>query len=203
MPEVVSWGPPTQRAGEDRARHPATDRAALLVALALCLLGALLPAAANAARLPPGVHVDPGSPAAKEYQIPLGAARGNGQATSSGSNQLFGAGITRQSGGGGPSAPRTAGAAHTSANHAPAAPAGAAARRHGRPATRKRGGGSNRLVIARPASAPSPARAIGTDAGAGIGITWMLGAAVVVLVLGGLGGAMLARRGRRTSPHLG
>jgi hypothetical protein len=31
-------------------------------------------------------------------------------------------------------------------------------------------------------------------------VTWMLAAAVVVLLLGGLGGAILARRGRGTSP---
>ncbi|MDQ6778682.1 MAG: hypothetical protein M3071_21210, partial [Actinomycetota bacterium] len=44
---------------------------------------------------PPGVHIDPGSPVAKEYAIPLASARGGG---GSGSGQLFGGGITRAPG---------------------------------------------------------------------------------------------------------
>lgn len=47
---------------------------------------------------PPGVHVDPGSPAAKEYSIPLSTARGQPSGSSS-SGQLFGNGITKQKSG--------------------------------------------------------------------------------------------------------
>lgn len=65
-----------------------------------CLIASLaLSGVAAATTLPPGVHADPGSPAAKEYSIPLSTARGQA-AGSSASGKLFGAGITK-----GPSAP--------------------------------------------------------------------------------------------------
>lgn len=50
-----------------------------------------------AAALEPGVHVDPGSPAAKEYALPLSQARqtGQGSASRAGAPEaLFGAGIS-------------------------------------------------------------------------------------------------------------
>ena len=55
----------------------------------------------SAAALEPGVHVDPGSPAAKQYALPLNQAReigrgGAGPATGT-SPSLFGAGITAAS----------------------------------------------------------------------------------------------------------
>jgi hypothetical protein len=67
-------------------------RTAAATALAVAALGT--PAAAT----PPGVHVDPNSPAGKEYAIPLAAARdlGGGSGGSNGpaaSRPLFGAGI--------------------------------------------------------------------------------------------------------------
>ncbi|MGI8559333.1 MAG: hypothetical protein ACR2ND_13700 [Solirubrobacteraceae bacterium] len=70
--------------------------------MAIGLLAAASPGQALA--LEPGVHVDPGSPAAKEYAFPLSSARGisggSPGATAKGSPAapaLFGAGITRRS----------------------------------------------------------------------------------------------------------
>jgi hypothetical protein len=63
------------------------------VALALALALAF---AAPALALEPGVHVDPGSPAGKEYAIPLSALRaaGSGRAAIEGVEQpLFGLGV--------------------------------------------------------------------------------------------------------------
>src|SRR3954469_3314415 len=74
-------------------------RRALVPALAV-VLGGATPTAAAAAE--PGVHVDPGSPAGKEYALPLDQAKrdagaGTGQAGrpggSSGRSALFGEGI--------------------------------------------------------------------------------------------------------------
>jgi len=70
-----------------------------LGALLIFFTALSMPAAAGAHKLPPGVHVDPGSPAAKEYSIPLATARG-APAGSSSSGQLFGAGITKGGGSG-------------------------------------------------------------------------------------------------------
>jgi hypothetical protein len=80
----------------------------------------LIPAGAAQAA-DPGVHVDPKSPAGKEYALPLQQARRDaGAPTSSDSNDdsgLFGAGITPTSGGGGPR-----GGAHSKAHDVPSLP---------------------------------------------------------------------------------
>lgn len=109
-------------------------RIASSVALAL-LLFAGVPGIALASTLPSGVHADPGSPAGKEYAIPLNQARGGGGGGTSGgrgggtsggsgggtsagsgsgsSQQLFGSGITAAptAAAGGSGAARGAGAA--------------------------------------------------------------------------------------------
>ena len=62
--------------------------------LAVCL--SPTPAAA-APGLEPGVHIDPGSPAEKEYVLPLNQARQTGGGRGSGQSStatLFGAGVT-------------------------------------------------------------------------------------------------------------
>src|ERR1700730_5707586 len=64
-------------------------------------------AQANAG-LEPGVHVDPGSPAAKEYALPLNQARQTGSEPSSHTSSegtLFGAGIKPPGAGGSPRSP--------------------------------------------------------------------------------------------------
>ncbi len=57
-----------------------------------------LPGGALGKGLPPGVHVDPGSPAGKEYQIPVASARslsaGQKDGSSGANPPLFGVGVT-------------------------------------------------------------------------------------------------------------
>jgi hypothetical protein len=78
------------------------------------------------ATLAPGVHVDPGSPAAKEYAIPLTQASDVGGSSSGSSTPTFGAGISSGSHGAGShraGASSSAGStkAHTFATGLPAA----------------------------------------------------------------------------------
>jgi len=83
--------------------------AGVLAALALsCACG---PAEA-ASGLEPGVHVSPGSPAAKEYALPLNQARQTGTGAGGGAHRetLFGAGITPPVSGGSARAGTHAGA---------------------------------------------------------------------------------------------
>jgi hypothetical protein len=177
------------------------------------MIALAVPSWAVASSLPPGVHVDPGSPAAKEYQIPLGAARGNGQSGSSSSGSLFGAGITKGGGGSGgtksdtasshasssaPAATGTPTPTPTAATVAPVTKVKARTVHHRRRrAHHDAAAAPAPITHHRAAPAVSPQRAIGTEASSGIGITWMLGAAAIVLALGALGGAALSRRGRR------
>ena len=125
-------------------------RRALLPALAV-VLGATIPAAPAGAQ--PGVHVDPGSPAGKEYALPLDQARreargGGGsdsgrQKSPTGRSALFGEGIEPSRGRG---AGKTAGgAAHGKGGASRAQSSGSeAARRLGAPASA--GAGSPELT---------------------------------------------------------
>lgn len=75
-------------------------RASALITVAA--LAASMPSllASSAAALEPGVHIDPGSPAAKEYALPVNQARVTGDESSQGSSEkLFGAGIKPPSSG--------------------------------------------------------------------------------------------------------
>lgn len=165
-----------------------------LIALVSLLLPVAGPAhAAAAPPLPAGVHVDPGSPAAKEYAIPLAQARGG----AAGRGQLFGSGITR--------APSTSTTSTTSSSTT-GGTTSAAVTTKARPRPRAHHGSGSR-----PRSSPKPqvrdvtsapaAELSGSTrpAGGGAGIAWMLGVAALVLALGGLGGAVLARYSRGTS----
>jgi hypothetical protein len=166
--------------------------------LATMLMLAVWSSAAMAKPTPsPGVHIDPGSPAAKEYAIPLAQARGGGSG-GSGSGQLFGRGITRS-----PTvAPSSAPTDASPTAEATAAPVTPSRKRHRRVAHHAavRARAAPRAQAGQIAAAPTtqisaPAR----TAGSGSGIAWMLGVAALVLALGGLGGAVLARHGRGTS----
>jgi hypothetical protein len=170
--------------------------------LAATLLVAVAAPVASAKPAPPtGVHIDPGSPVAKEYAIPLASARGGG---GSGNGRLFGSGITRAPSAAAATAasPASTSPASTSAASTPAPGPAATARTpvtpgHGR-AHRSRRTRRQRAaqVTAEPvAELSGPGRA----AGSGTGIAWMLGVAALVLAVGGTGGAVLARYGRRTS----
>ena len=73
-------------------------KVALVVAVSGTLLA--LPGAASA-QIDPGVNYDPGSPAGKEYAIPLVEGRSDAAGTTnqrSGGNIPFGVGITRRAG---------------------------------------------------------------------------------------------------------
>jgi hypothetical protein len=85
-----------------------------VLAGAVAIVCVIVPQGALAAGGPSsGVHVDPGSPAGKQYAIPITSARGETAGTSSGSGSanppLFGSGVTPPSSGDG-SATTTGGA---------------------------------------------------------------------------------------------
>jgi cytochrome c biogenesis protein CcdA len=156
-----------------------------LAALAVCLPAT--PALA-AAGLEPGVHIDPGSPAEKQYVLPLSQARqtGAGKSSSSSSGPLFGAGITPPRGGG------------------PTASPGAGPR----PSTRRAGsrtagsasaaGGTSASGPLLPSVVVRTARAQGSSAGSG-SLLALIGGGLAILVLGGFGGTVL-RHSRRPNP---
>ncbi|MGH2910839.1 MAG: hypothetical protein ACRDJ3_00015 [Solirubrobacteraceae bacterium] len=135
--------------------------------------------------LEPGVHVDPGSPAAKEYALPLNQARQTGQGSAArggSSGGLFGAGISPASSRAGSS--RVVGHEDGSG---PVGDAGVRGRRTPTPFTP-------------PATAPrTPARQGSSRGNAGSSVA-LLGGGVLVLVLGAFLGVVL--RGRRTTAHL-
>ncbi len=145
------------------------------LAVALCV-GCLAPTSAVAA-LEPGVHIDPGSPAAKEYGVPLWVLRGEASGHQSPEGipppPLFGVGIEPPGAGGGRA--RSGG---TNRGRGPGGPAS----RRARPAS---GGGSvpSAATIAQLTRAGSSASQVGL--------------LVVAVLIGGLvlGGAFaLGRR---------
>jgi hypothetical protein len=157
-----------------------------LAVLASTCIAAVQPASA----LEAGVHVDPGSPAAKEYALPLTQARGTGSTSSPQTNPegtLFGAGIGPPGSGGPPHAgnpsghgQRTPGAAGSSSGAGSSAPRG--------------GSGSG------PPVTQAVLRAARDQGAGGSGSTLaLLGGAVAVLVLGGFGGTVLRHSRRPTS----
>ncbi len=197
----------TERTGSrgrgSRVAHVPVRRAHVVVALALALLGTAVvsaPAAARARTPPavPGLHVDPGSPAGKEYAIPLTQARGVG-----GGHSLFGAGITRPPTAGGPGS--TAAAAGTATAAGTAAGTATGTLRTPRKAARRRAGGTRRPA---PGSGPAvpnrlrPTAPSAISAHGDAGIAWMLAAAAAVLLAGFLGWSLLAAI-RLAPPRLG
>lgn len=108
-------------------------RLSALVTVATLAASCATPLVKPAAALEPGVHIDPGSPAAKEYALPVGEARRTGtgregsasspaqEAAESTSEPLFGAGITRPGSGGGAAGDGRSGAGTNGAvGHRPA-----------------------------------------------------------------------------------
>jgi hypothetical protein len=155
-----------------------------LAVLATCLV---TPAAA-APGLEPGVHLDPGSPAVKEYVLPLNQARQTGSASSSkrgSSTAPFGAGITPPNGGAGagsqPSTTTRVGS-HT-AGHA-----------HGKHVA----GAAAPAPVPIPSSVLRAARSENSSDGSG-SLFALLGGGLAILVIGGFGGTVL-RHSRRPRP---
>ena len=173
----------------------------IVVAVAVGLISVLSPPAlASTTSLQPGVHVDPGSPAGKEYQIPVAGARGEtggGGQTGSSSPPLFGVGVTP----GSPSTGSTTASPGSTAAGSPAASPSAASSAtrvsHSRSSSRKR------LVVASSSpvggeavSAVSPPSAAGPSAGGTGSSGWipLVAGGLLVLVLGGGGGLALRQR---------
>ncbi len=135
--------------------------------------------------LEPGVHVDPGSPAAKEYALPLNQARQTGAVSSSHERSpeaaLFGAGIKPPGSGG--SKPPAARGPHPS----------------GSPASgRASGGGLPAGSAALPSVVLRATHAQGSPGGDG-SVLALLAGGVAIIVLGGFGGTVL-RHSRRPTP---
>jgi hypothetical protein len=152
-------------------------------AMAALAAGFLCVSAGSALALEPGVHVDPGSPAAKEYALPLNQARDTGtSSTRSSEGTLFGAGIKPPSSGGSSKSHPGSGRRGTGgAQVTPSAQGGSAG---------GSAGGEHVLghITLRPAASS------GSD-----GSTLaLLGGAIAIVVLGGFGGTVL-RHSRRPS----
>jgi hypothetical protein len=147
--------------------------------------------AAGHVPVPTGVHVDPGSPAGKQYQIPIPAARqetsgssGSGS-SANGNPPLFGVGITS------PASGSTAGGSASGRTQARSGRRSAA--RSVRTATR-----STSRRTPRPSAASSLAASDRTtQAGTSSWVPLVAGGGLV-LVLGGGGGLGLRRRYVRT-----
>lgn len=148
---------------------------------ALGLLAALV-AAAPAAAQEPGVTIDPGSPSAKQYVLPLDSARraadpkgqeGPGSGQTAGGAPLFGAGVSR--------------AAARGASDDSSSPGGGASR--SARAQKLRTGGPSRLPAAVQQAVSNPG-----DPGGGIGTTAAVIAAAALVLLAGLAAGIVARR---------
>jgi hypothetical protein len=133
-----------------------------------------------------GVHIDPGSPAAKEYAIPLSQARQiGGGSSSSGSSTAtaFGAGIKPPASG---SSSRSGlGSRYVKAHH-----------RSSRVGARKHTATVSSPAATVPAAVLEASSTQASSGGNG-SILALLGGGVLILVLGGLGGTVL-RRARRS-----
>jgi hypothetical protein len=158
----------------------------MVIALAGLAIGFSAVVADAAPGLEPGVHADPGSPAAKEYALPLDQARQAGSPSKRGSSRVapFGAGIHPSGGAGSGSSagklPRH-GAAGNGASVVVAANAS---------------GSRTRAII--PTAVLRAASERGS-AGDGGSILVLIGGGVAILVLGGFGG-MVMRRSHRATP---
>lgn len=162
---------------------PALCLSAIGVSAAFAVACSVAPVPA-ALGLEPGVHVDPGSPAATEYALPLNQARQTekGAVTNEASSASapFGAGI-RPPGSGGSSPP------------GPRANGGRPGARRARSGVPRAGGGGTSVAVPPAVLRASSSRAsLGGDGS----LPTLLGGGFATLVLGGFGG-MLMRRSRR------
>ena len=171
----------------------------LTCAFGVCAPGAVGPALAASPKLEPGVHVDPGSPAGKQYQIPISSARSEAAGGAGGTNgtaPAFGVGIT--SGGSGPGSGSSGGAAAGSAHHARS---GATAGRNRHRAASAGSAGSTAAAVTGAANSNADLTGVPSSSGEGGSGAWPVLAAggLLVLVIGGGGGLALRRRALRPS----
>jgi hypothetical protein len=162
---------------------------------ALAVLAVSLSISTQAAiGLEPGVHVDPGSPAAKQYALPLNQAREIGRGGGAGagaSSSLFGAGI------GSARSHRSAVAAKVVGSNARG---GVGLDVRDEPLRRSRKGLPSSQST--PASLAASPLDIAAHEGSGDGsLLALLGGAIAVLLLGGAAGVAM-RRVRRSSSSL-
>jgi hypothetical protein len=143
-----------------------------------------------ASALEPGVHIDPGSPAAKEYALPLNQARQTGaESTSASSSETpFGAGIKPPDSGGSSGSGGSNGAGGKAGSGS--APRGAMA--HGGDVGQGAAGPSGAQLP------PAVQRAVDAQRSGegGDSLPVLIGGGVAILVLGAFGGTVL-RRSRR------
>jgi hypothetical protein len=173
-------------------RHSVRVRLLLTAVCAMYVLA--LPAAALASKGSP-VHVDPASPVAKEYALPLATARG-APPESGRSGGLFGSGIKHRSSG----SPTE----HTTTTEAPPVTTTTATQTTTTPKHQRPG---HIITVTlpdlgtTPGTGTTPTTAQAAPAaykvlkpGSGSGLLWMVLAAVVVVALGSAGGLALTRR---------
>jgi hypothetical protein len=161
-------------------------------AAALVLLAASSPTITPqvASALEPGVHIDPGSPAAKEYALPLNQARQTGaESTSARSSETpFGAGIKP---------PGSGGSGGSGASDGAGAKDGSGSAPRGTPA--HEGDSGQGAAGASGAQLPSAVRRAVEGQRTGEGsdsLPVLIGGGVAILVLGAFGGTVL-RHSRR------
>ena len=210
---------PRRRNGVRSKRHH--SRLLTLPALLIIVLSALVGPSVSLAATPTqnpssGVHVDPGSPAAKQYAIPLSTARG-GPAGTSGAGSLFGAGISRKTSSTatagptrasstptgtadttpGSAAPTVSAATGATASHATHATYRRTTRHRAQAPPRGSSGAASTTTAGAGASSTPPPAAKVLRSGSGSGLVWMLVAAALVMILGATGSFALTGRRRR------
>ena len=153
------------------------------------LAGVCVVGATPARALEAGVHVDPGSPAAKEYAIPLSQARQQGSTGSEAA--LFGAGITPP--GRGPGGRTGHGSRGGSGS------GGSGASSSGGAAAVGASGGSGSSGTAQPPASVLTGAAAHSSGDSSLLV--LIGGGVLILVLGGFGGTVLRHvRPPRSTP---
>lgn len=176
-----------------RRKRPRAD-SLLVVVLGVVATFALVTAQGAGAAGTPGVHIDPNSPVAKQYSMPLAVARGAAPGGSS-QGQLFGHGITRAA------APAPVPVAAPPITAAPASSSvvhklrRARHKRNAKPATAHRRRRARAHAAAVPRATTAPPAELHSSSGAGL--AWMIGLAALVLALGGAGAYALTAGGRR------
>lgn len=165
-----------------------------VLACGLALLLAQAAAGPADAQLQPGVHTDPGSPASKQYALPLAQARSTGGSRTHHSSRA------RQTGGATPNRPDAGLFGQGIKSAQSAAPAQPAAHRAPTPRRAKRSGSHTRATHAPPPpSLPVPGRISSSGSGTAAGV--LLGGGLLVLLVAGAVG--LALRRQRYSPSSG
>ena len=175
--------------------------AGLLLCAALAAL-VLVALAVPAVALEPGVHADPGSPAEKEYVLPLEHARGTGgkgSSPSSSSPHLFGSGITPPRGGSGGSGGSGVGGSHAGTG---TGKTGATARGGGDSKGSARGSTGSISADGEGARLPDAVlRASRSRGSSGNGSLFaLIGGGLAILVVGAFGGTVLRHSRRPTRP---